>query len=40
MKAGATVRNVIADKNVVFSANTSMMGHEHYPVVVAKNSVI
>ena len=40
VKAGATVRNVIADKNVVFSQNTSMMGHEHYPVVVAKNSMI
>ena len=27
-------------KNVVFSENTSMMGHEQYPVVVAKNTAL
>lgn len=40
VKAGATVRCVITDKNVTINENVTLIGHEHYPVVVEKGSVI
>ena len=38
--SGAILKNVIADKNVVISENATLMGHEKYPVVIAKNSEV
>ena len=40
VKAGAMLRCVIADKNVVFNENVTLMGHEKYPVVVAKDTEV
>ena len=40
VKAGAILRCVIADKNVTFHENVTLMGHENYPVVVAKNTEV
>ena len=31
---------VITDKNVTVNENVTLIGHEHYPVVVEKGSVI
>lgn len=36
VKKGATLRSVITDKYVTISENAALMGHPHYPVVVAK----
>ena len=40
VKSGAMLRCVIADKNVTFNENVTLMGHENYPVVVAKNTEV
>ncbi len=40
VKTGAILRCVIADKNVTFHENVTLMGHENYPVVVAKNTEV
>ena len=34
----AVVQHVIADKNVVVMESRTLMGHEHYPMTIAKNS--
>ena len=38
VKRGATLRCIIADKNVEIGEGVSLLGHENYPVVVAKNA--
>lgn len=40
VKSGASLRCVITDKNVTINENTALTGHEKYPVVVAKGSVV
>ena len=40
VKSGASLRCVIADKNTTFSENVTLTGHEHYPIVVAKNAAV
>lgn len=40
IKSGATLRCLIVDKNVQITENTTLLGHENYPIVVAKDSVI
>ena len=40
VRSGAVLRCVIADKNVTFNENVTLMGHENYPVVVAKNTEV
>ena len=40
VRSGAVLRCVIADKNVTFNENVTLMGHEHYPVVVAKDTEV
>lgn len=37
---GACLSHIIADKNVTIREGRTMMGHETYPVVIAKNSVV
>ena len=38
VRAGASLRCVIADKNVEFGRDVSMAGHPQYPLVVEKNT--
>ena len=38
--AGACVAYVIADKNVQVGADRMLMGHETYPIAIAKNTVV
>ena len=38
VRAGASIRCVIADKNVEFSGDVAMAGHAQYPLVVEKNT--
>ena len=38
VKAGASIRCVIADKNVEFGGGVAMAGHAQYPLVVEKNT--
>ena len=38
--SGAMLKYVIADKNVSISENVTLMGHEKYPVVIAKNGEV
>ena len=40
VRSGAVLRCVIADKNVTFHENVTLMGHENYPVVVAKDTEV
>lgn len=40
VKAGAALQCVITDKNVTISENVTLTGHEKYPVVVEKGSVL
>lgn len=40
VKAGATLRNVITDKYVTVSENTTLMGHQRYPIVVSKGVTV
>lgn len=37
---GATLRYAIADKNVIVHPGRMLMGHETYPIAIAKNSVV
>ena len=36
----AVVHHVIADKNVVVMDSRTLMGHEHYPMTIAKDSKV
>ena len=36
----ASVRYVVADKNVAVSPNRQLTGSENYPMVIRKNSVV
>ena len=38
--AGATLKHVIADKNVQVSEGRTLMGHRTYPLVLAKNEIV
>jgi len=38
--AGASLKCVIADKNVVINAGRMLMGHETYPLAIAKNETV
>ena len=40
VKSGAVLRSVITDKHVTVSDNVTLMGHEHYPIVIAKGSTV
>ena len=40
VKSGAALQNVITDKQVTVGENVTLTGHEHYPIVIAKNSTI
>jgi len=40
VSAGAALKSVIADKNVLVHPGRMLMGHETYPLVIAKNTVI
>ena len=40
VKKDAVLRNVIADKYVVFQEGRMLMGHEHYPMVLGRGSVV
>ena len=40
VKSGAVLRSVITDKCVTVSDNVTLMGHEHYPIVIAKGSTV
>ena len=40
VEENASVSYVIADKNVVIRRGSPLQGHENYPMVIAKNSVI
>ena len=37
---GASTDYVISDKNVQISAHRTLMGHESYPLVIAKNAIV
>ena len=40
VKAGAALSCVIADKGVVVNQNRTLMGHQTYPLAIAKGSVV
>lgn len=40
IQAGATMKYVITDKNVQVNAGRMLMGHETYPLAIAKNAVV
>lgn len=40
IKAGATVENVISDKNVIVREGREVIGHEKYPVLIEKDTII
>ncbi len=40
VKAGASLSYVIADKNVTVNEHRMLMGHNTYPLAIAKNSVV
>ena len=37
---GAVLRGVITDKYVTISENVTLMGHERYPIVIAKGATV
>ena len=37
---GAVLKYVIGDKNVQVNAGRMLMGHETYPLAIAKNAVV
>ena len=39
-KRGAILRGVITDKYVTVSENVTLMGHERYPIVIAKGATV
>ena len=36
----ASLRHVITDRNVVIRNGRTMMGHENYPITIAKNATV
>ena len=40
VQPGATLRHVIADKNVRINPGRMLMGHETYPLVIPKNEIV
>ena len=40
VKKGAVLRGVITDKYVTISENVTLMGHERYPIVIAKGATV
>ena len=36
----ASLRHVITDRNVVIRDGRTMMGHENYPITIAKNATV
>ena len=40
VKRGAILRGVITDKYVTISENVTLMGHERYPIVIAKGATV
>ena len=40
VKRGAVLRGVITDKYVTVSENVTLMGHERYPIVIAKGATV
>ena len=36
----ASLKHVVTDRNVVVRNGRTMMGHENYPITIAKNSTI
>ena len=40
VKRGAAIRCIIADKGVEFGEGATLLGHEDYPIVVAKNAKV
>ena len=40
VKRGAILRSVITDKYVTIRENGTLMGHETYPLVIARNSEV
>ena len=40
IREGATVSYVITDKNVVIHPERMLMGHESYPIAIAKNAIV
>ena len=40
VKRGAVLRGVITDKYVTISENVTLMGHERYPIVIAKGATV
>ena len=40
VKKGAVLRSVITDKYVTVGDSVTLMGHENYPIVIAKGSTV
>ena len=40
IQQGATLKYAITDKNVQVNAGRMLMGHETYPLAIAKNAVV
>lgn len=40
IRSGAILNSVIADKNVIINQGRMLMGHDNYPLVLAKGSVV
>ena len=36
----ATLRHVINERNVIIRDGRTMMGHENYPITIAKNATV
>ena len=36
----ASLRHVITDRNVIIRDGRTMMGHENYPITIAKNATV
>ena len=36
----ASLRHVITDRNVIVRNGRTMMGHENYPITIAKNATV
>ena len=40
IRAGATLKYAIADKNVTITENRMLMGHSNYPLAISKFSIV
>jgi len=40
VRRGARLSCIIADKNVEVLPDRTLMGHQHYPIVIAKGSIV